>query len=151
MQSTGMRTYGTSPTEAYNIGDAGMNPSAWKRGWSRSLPYIAAGLVISSFLLAFGYFIKPSSNQLIHPLKWPNPSLLFYHVYIIRHAEMKYQPIHKCSPPQDPPLPASIGYCKDWGDNRCGGDYLIEQGHMRTRCIVETFPFDGLNKMYSST
>jgi hypothetical protein len=91
-------------------------------------------------------------HQLRAPvLGWTNPSKLHYHVYVIRHAEMKYQAIHKCDPPQLPMLSASIGYCNNWGDNRCGGDYLIEQGHVRARCIVETVPFDGLAKMYMFT
>ena len=35
-----------------------------------------------------------------------------YYIYALRHAEMKYQPLHKCDPPQNPKLPTSIGTCR---------------------------------------
>uniref|UniRef100_A0A7S2V4G2 Uncharacterized protein n=1 Tax=Fibrocapsa japonica TaxID=94617 RepID=A0A7S2V4G2_9STRA len=67
----------------------------------------------------------------------------FYNIYVIRHAEGKYQPIHKCDPPQHPKLNAEIGMCGDWGDNRCGGDYLIEPGLDRADCIAN-LNFEGM-------
>lgn len=109
----------------------------------------AALVCVSMLLLGIRSIGGQGSGYLRPLLGYTNPTVLHYHVYVIRHAEMKYQPIHKCSPPQVPMLSAQIGYCKDWGDNRCGGDYLVEAGHVRTRCIVETVPFDGLAMIYT--
>lgn len=109
---------------------------------------ILSSLVCAGLLLLGIQTLGSGARDYLRPmLGYTNPTRLHYHVYVIRHAEMKYQPIHKCSPPQVPMLSAQIGYCKDWGDNRCGGDYLVEAGHVRTRCIVETVPFDGLAMM----
>ena len=119
-----------------------------KRLSSRDIVLIFVSLVCTGLLLLAIQTLGSKGTEYLRPmLGYTNPTRLHYHVYVIRHAEMKYQPIHKCSPPQVPMLSAQIGYCKDWGDNRCGGDYLVEAGHVRTRCIVETVPFDGLAMM----
>lgn len=110
----------------------------------------AAALLTAGVLFAAGRHYN-HNNSLRPSMGWTNPTKLHYHVYVIRHAEMKYQAVHKCNPPQVPMLSANIGYCatNNWGDNRCGGDFLIEAGHVRARCIVETVPFDGLQKVYA--
>ena len=113
---------------------------------------------LGGFLLLLGSFLLLSSSSSSKPSSLPsnhlklgyfNPTRRHYHVYVIRHAEMKYQPIRKCNPPQFPVLPPSIGFCSGWGSNRCGGDYLIEEGHIRARCVVENVAFDGLAKIYA--
>lgn len=68
-----------------------------------------------------------------------------YNVYVLRHAERKYADIYKCDPVQDPKLPSSMGDCGDWGDNRCGGDYLTNKGLDRARCIADHMEFEGLS------
>jgi hypothetical protein len=69
-----------------------------------------------------------------------------YTVYVLRHAEAKYADIQKCDPVQSPKLPDSIGKCGDsWGANRCGGDYLTDDGLERARCIADTVHFEGLH------
>lgn len=119
------------------------------KGLSRHNVMLTLSTLVCVGLLLLGISsLSSQGRDYLRPmLGYTNPTRLHYHVFVIRHAEMKYQPIHKCSPPQVPMLSAQIGYCKDWGDNRCGGDYLVEAGHVRTRCIVETVPFDGLSMM----
>lgn len=72
-----------------------------------------------------------------------------YTVYLLRHAEAKFSKIYKCDPVQDPMLPDSIGYCGDsWGNNRCGGDYLTNEGLERARCIAGV-DFPGLTEIHA--
>jgi hypothetical protein len=118
------------------------------KSFTRIFLFVGGLLIAFAILFASIHVLMTHGPESLRPmLGYANPTRLHYHVYVIRHAEMKYQPIHKCSPAQVPLLSAEIGTCKDWGDNRCGGDYLVEAGHVRTRCIVETVPFDGLAKM----
>jgi len=71
-----------------------------------------------------------------------------YTVYVVRHAEAKYANISKCDPVQDPKLPDSIGKCgESWGANRCGGDYLTNEGLERARCIADNVRFEGLTRI----
>ena len=73
-----------------------------------------------------------------------------YVLYVVRHAEDHQESAYKCNPVQDPKLPPTIGDCgKEWGDNRCGGEYLNNAGLDRAKCIADNVSFEGLSYIYT--
>ena len=109
---------------------------------SLQISNIVLSLVLVIIIVAVGVVVRNES------VSGPKRAV-FYYLYVIRHAEMKYQPLHFCNPPQYPKLPKEIGKCQDGTDNKCGGDFLIESGLKRARCISEKVNFDNLQLIFA--
>eukprot|EP01041_Mallomonas_annulata_P001702 gene1702-3296_t len=57
--------------------------------------------------------------------------------------------VHKCNPIQSPKLDPQIGTCSNFGDNICGGDFLVEAGLERARCIARKANYSTLKRIHA--